>query len=290
MSTVTGGRAAVVRARSTPARARGVRPALAGAECRHLLRHPAFLAGGAGTFIILALSSLLGGIDFSALPLSGLACLPLAVGTFVAANFAAHRDRRSGTEELLAALPETATSRRVAQLLAVGASVAVAMAAVTATVLVVGALGGPHVRFDTGVEQRVPSLSELFQGPLAVAVLGLAGVAVGRVVPTPLLAPVLAAVPLFSMWPEGRLRWFAPVANPAVTVPGGYWPHPEIAPRTELIGFDVVSMGWHLLYLAGLGGLAATLAIATRRVTPGTAIAATTALAAAAAGGLLQIQ
>lgn len=290
MSTVADGRAAVVPTPGTPTGSRGVGRALAGAECRHLLRHPAFLAGGAGTFVILALSNLFGGIDFSTLALSGLACLPLAVGTFVAANFAANRDRRSGTDELLAALAQTATSRRVAQLLAVGASVAVAMAAVAATVLVVGALGGPDVRFDTGVEQRVPSLYELFQGPLAVAVLGLAGIAVGRLVPTPLLAPVLAAVLLFSMWPEGRLRWFAPVANPAVTVPGGYWPHPEIAPRTELIGFDVASMGWHLLYLAGVGGLAATLAIASRRLTPGTMIAATTALAAAIAGGLLQLQ
>ncbi len=105
MSTVADGRAAVVPAPCTPARARGVRPVLAGAECRHLLRHPAFLTGSAGTLMILALSNLLGGIDFSTLALSGLACLPLAVGTFVAANFAANRDRRSGTDELLAALP-----------------------------------------------------------------------------------------------------------------------------------------------------------------------------------------
>ena len=219
MSTVADDRAAVVRAPDTPPRRRGVRPALAGAECRHILRHPAFLAGGAGTFLILTLSNLMGGTDFSTLALNGLVCLPLAVGTFVAATFAANRDRRSSTEEPLAALPETVTTRRVAQLLAVGASVAVAIAAVAATVLVVGALGGLEVRFDTGVERRVPSLSELVQGPVAIAVLGLAGVAVGR--PPLLFAPVLAAVLLFSMWPEGGMRWFAPVANPAVTVPGG---------------------------------------------------------------------
>lgn len=71
---------------------------------------------------------------------------------------------------------------------------------------------------------------------------------------------------------------------------GGYRPHPEIAPRTELIGFDVISMGWRLLYLAGVGGLAATLAIASRRVTPATVIAATAALAAAIADGLVQLR
>lgn len=289
MNTLADGRTALSPAAGNPTRARGVRPALARAESRHLLRHPALVAGGAGTLIILVLASFVGGIDFSTLALSGLACLPLAVGTFVAANLAANRDSRSGAEELLAALPETATGRSVAQLVAVGASVAVAVVAVAVTVAVVMALGGPEVRFASGVERRLPSLPELSQGPLAVAVLGLAGVAVGRLVPTPWLTPVLAAVLLFSMWPEGRLRWFAPVANPAVTVPGGYWPHPEIAPRTELIGFDVVSMAWHLLYLTGIGALAAIFAIGSRRLGPTTVVAAA-ALAAATAGGLLQLR
>lgn len=84
MSAVADGRAAVVRAPSTPARARGVRPALAGAECRHLLRHPALLTGGAGTLMILALSNLLGGIDFS----TAIASRRVTPGTVIAATTA----------------------------------------------------------------------------------------------------------------------------------------------------------------------------------------------------------
>ena len=67
--------------------------------------------------MILALSNLLGGIDFSTLALSGIAWLPLAVGTFVAANFAANHDRRSGIEDLLdvvsSAAPPARTNRWV---------------------------------------------------------------------------------------------------------------------------------------------------------------------------------
>lgn len=75
-----------------------------------------------------------------------------------------------------------------------------------------------------------------------------------------------------------------------MTVPGGYWPHPEIAPRTELLGFDVTSLGWHLLYLAGLGGLAAGLAFARDRLTPATAALAAVALGATAVGAVLQLR
>jgi len=243
--------------------------------------------GVLGASIILVVAGALG-TDLSTLALSGFACLPLAVATFLATNLASRRDSRSGTEELLAALPGTPSTRTVAQLLAVAPSVAVV--AVAAAAVAVFALGGPEVRFATGVERRVPSLPELAQGPLAVTVLGLAGVAVGRFVPTGLVAPVLAVVLLVSIWPEGGLRWFAPVINPAVTVPGGYWPHPEIAPRTELIGFDVASIAWHLLYLVGLGGLAAAVAVARHGGKPAAPVAAVTALVVAAAGGLLQLR
>ncbi len=259
------------------------------AESRHLVRHPGFLVGAAAMSAILILATV-AGVDVSTLALSGLACLPLAVGTFLAANLASRRDVRSGTEELLGALPATAVVRTAAQLVAVAAAALVAVAAVGLTVTVVTDLDGPEVRLAGGVEQRLPSLAELAQGPVAVAALGLAGIAVGRLVPIPLVAPVLAGVLVFSMWPEGQLRWFAPVVNPALTVPGGYWPHPEIAPRTELLGFDVISLGWHLLYLAGLGGLAAGLALARHRLTPATAGLAAVALAATAVGAVLQLR
>jgi hypothetical protein len=278
-----------VTATATGRASRPVWRVLARAESRQLIRHPGFVAGCAAMSAILVLATV-AGVDFSTLALSGFACLPLGVGTFVAANLAARRDARSGTEELLDPLPGPPAVRTAAQLAAVAAAPLVAVVAVAVTFIVVTALGGPEVRFTGGIRQRPPSFPELAQGPMAVAVLGLAGVAVGRLVPIPLVAPVLAGILVFSMWPEGQLRWFAPVVNPALTVPGGYWPHPEIAPRTELVGFDVASLGWHLLYLGGLGALAASLALARHRLTPATASVAAVTFAAAAVGGVLQLR
>ena len=262
---------------------------LARAETRQVLRHPAFVAGVAGSAIVLALG-VAAGIDFSTLVLTGFGCLPLGIGTFVAMNLISRRDSRSGTEELLDTLPRAARTRTLAQLLAVVAAVSVALAAVVVTAVVVVALGGPEVRFATGVERRMPTAPELAQGPLAVAALGMAGVGVGRLVPTALLAPVLAVVLMVSMVPEGTLRWFAPIVNQAQTVAGGYWPHPEIAPRTELVALDVESVAWHLLYLVGVGGLAAAAAVGRHRVTPSVLIAAAATLALAVSGGMLQLR
>jgi len=261
--------------------------ALARAEGRHLLRHPAFLVGAVASVVLLAGTGVARGVDFSTLALSGFGCLPLVVGTFVATNLGARRERRSGSEELLDALPTTARTRTAAQLIAVAAALSVAVATVIVTALVTVALGGPEVRFATGVERRMSSLAESAQGPLAVAALGLVGVAVGRLVPGPLLAPALGVVLLVSMFPD---RWFAPVVNPAVTVPGGYWPHPEIAPRTELLAFDVQSVSWHLLYLVGVGGLAAAAAVGRHRLTPAVWATATTSLMLTAAGAVLQLR
>lgn len=262
---------------------------LARAETRHVLRHPAFVAGAVGSAIVLALGGVAARIDFSTLVLSGFGCLPLGIGTFVAMNLISRRDSRSGTEELLETLPRTSRTRTLAQLLAVAAAVSVAAAAVVVTAVVVVALGGPEVRFATGVERRMPTAPELAQGPLAVAALGMAGAAVGRLIPTAMLAPVLAVVLLVSMVPEGALRWFAPIVNPAETVPGGYWPHPEIAPRTELVTLNVESLAWHLLYLVGVAGLAGAGAIGRHRVTPSVLMAAAAALALAVSGGVLQL-
>lgn len=263
---------------------------LARAETRQVLRHPAFVTGAAASVIVLVLGGVAGRIDFSTLVLSGFGCLPLGVGTFVAMNLISRRDSRSGAEELLETLPRTSPTRTLAQLLAVAAAASVAVAAVVVTAVVVVALGGPDVRFATGVERRMPSAFELAQGPLAVAALGMAGVAVGRLAPTALLAPVLAVVLLGSMAPEGALRWFAPIVNPAETVPGGYWPHPEIAPRTELVALDVESVAWHLLYLVGVAGLAAAGAVGRHRVTPSVLVAAVAALGLAVSGGVLQLR
>jgi hypothetical protein len=76
----------------------------------------------------------------------------------------------------------------------------------------------------------------------------------------------------------------------AVTVPGGYWPHPEIAPRTELLALDVASLSWHLLYLVGIGGFSAAVAVARHHRTRALRVAALAAAGLTATGGLLQLR
>ena len=72
----------------------------------------------------------------------GLAVLPLALGTFAAANLAALRNVRAGAEELLDTLPEDARVRTGAQLLAVLAAVPLALALLAGAYLLFGAGDG----------------------------------------------------------------------------------------------------------------------------------------------------
>jgi len=119
-----------------------------------------------------------------------------------------------------------------------------------------------------------------------VGALGLVGLALPRVWAGVLTVPVA----VFTMAPQGGMRWFLPIVNHSIVVPGGYWPHTEIAPATELVGLDAASLNWHLLFLTGVAGVAVCAVLlrhrAGARVVPGLVLAVTVA----SAGGALQLR
>jgi hypothetical protein len=267
--------------------------ALAAVEARRLLLHPLVLGG-----LALGVVALAAGADregqAQALLLMGLAVLPLALGTFVAANLAALRSRRAGAEELLDALPRGVTTRTGAQLLALLAALPLAAALLAAGYLLFGA-GDGLVIGVTGA-RHTPSVAELAQGPLIVLALGAAGILLGRVAPVALIAALLvvavlfAEVPLAAWMPGHALRWVVPLANDFTPVPDTWLPCEPVSDHMcSLVDHvDTAGMAWHLLGLAGGAALAAAAALAARpRVRLGLTlaipalIAATTLLAAA---------
>ena len=258
-------------------------PALARAEARLLLRHPAVVAGATMAVLIAVAGS---GVDFGILVLSGGCLVPLAVGALVATNLGSSRSRRHGADELFGALPVTAATRDGAHLASVGAVVVLAAAVLGVAAVAVAGRGGPELRMGGTIVPRAMAPAELAQGPLAVGALGILGVALPRVWAGLLAVPFVA----LTMVPQGGTRWFLPIVNHSVVVPGGYWPHPEIAPATELIRLDVASLDWHLLYLAGVAGVAVAAVLLRHRTSAEVVSGLVLAVAGAAAGGVLQLR
>jgi hypothetical protein len=269
--------------------ARGSLTQLAAVETRRLLTHPLLLGGLALSVAAVAASAQTNGQAQSFL-LMGVAVLPLALGTFAAANLAAMRSRRAGAEELLDTLPQGVGIRTGAQLLAVLAVPPLAAALLAVAYLLFGAGEGLVIGFDG--ERRVPALVELAQGPLLVVTLGAVGVLLGRVAPVTLLGSlivvvvVFAEVPLAAWTPDSAWRWVVPLANDIVGVPGTWMPcEPDSTTMCgEVDRFDTAGMAWHLVALAGIAGAAAAAALAQRRgVRIGLAVASIALLAATAA-------
>jgi hypothetical protein len=143
---------------------------------------------------------------------------------------------------------------------------------VIATVLVaaayryLGAGNGLIVDYD-GLT-AVPSMYELAQGPLVVAVFGLLGVALAAWLPRlgatfTVLFALFVTETLLGSWVtvHDGLRWLLPFANSA-TFSHAHANFPEGIPSDQGVnGFDVAGAGWHLLYLAALGTLLAALAL-----------------------------
>jgi hypothetical protein len=205
--------------------------------------------------------------------LTGGALLPLAVGSFLAANLAALRSRPHGTEELEGSLLASPAQRTVAHLLAGGWAAGVALLAVGAALLSLA------VRGPVGV----PSAWELLAGPAVVWLCAALGVLVARWWPTAAAGPV-ALVPLSAaqlhltlrlsatVSGQSRARWLAPWAP--LSNSGN--PPPELVFRPS---------GWHLVYLLGLALLAGGLALVRHGagVRPAAVVGARLALTLAAA-------
>jgi hypothetical protein len=267
--------------------AHGSLTALAAVETRRLLTHPLVLAGLALGVVAVVAGGTHG--QAKAFLLMGLAVLPLALGTFAAANLAALRSRRAGAEELLDTLPQGVAVRTGAQLIAVLAVPPVAVALLAAAYLLFGA--GDGLIVDVDGERRAPALVELAQGPLLVVTLGALGVLLGRVAPVALLGAlivvvvVFAEVPLAAWTPDSAWRWVVPLANNMVAVPDTWMPcEPDSMSKCgEIDHFDTTGMALHLVALAGIALAAAGAALARRRgVRIGLAAAALALLATTA--------
>jgi hypothetical protein len=259
--------------------------ALARFEARRLLRHPLFLCG-----LLVSAAALVSaagdasGQDQTFL-LSGAIALGLGVGTFLAANLAAMRDHRGGSDELLAPLPRGTATRTAALLLALLATVPLSAGIVAIGYMAFGAADG--LAIDALGTTRVPSMIELVQAPFGVLALGAAGVLLGRRAPSPLLGPLVVAglLTVETVLPaEGRLGWLLPFTGvieygPEVPVPCARG-DTEAACRA-ITGFDTAAMAMHLVYLIGLTAACAAAALTDRarvRAAAGGAAAALVAL------------
>lgn len=260
------------RSRARPAAAGAARPrtaetvrALALLEGWRLLRHPAFVAGVALSvfFSILMVTDNVGGAYQL---LMGAGIVPLAAGTLLAANLAALRSLRSDTTELQGALPARPLATTLAHLLSIAWAAAAGVVFVAVAFVLTGAANGVEV--DAASHTAVPSAFELAQGPVAVIVFGVAGVALARAIPylaaSSLVVVVLLAgdMMLASQSRDTALAWLAPVVNTAVVAPPTEWPcYRPVDASCQVLGFHAASAGWHLLYLAGLIAVLAALAL-----------------------------
>jgi hypothetical protein len=243
--------------------------ALSRVEGRRLVIHPAFLVGvGFGVLLLIvnrvAESDIPIGFEmFRIIP------IVVAVGTFIAANLGALRNRRHGTVELYQAEPLSARRRTAAHLLSV--LWAVAATAVLAGVIFVtlAVSGGLDVGYADGIRHRTPTLIEMALGPIAVGLFGVVGIMVARWIPSvvvPMLAVVVALPYLtFESWTvaEGPTGWYAPMWSAAIERDFSY----EVSGTggsgySPVADFAVAALAWHLVFLAGLIAIASVIALA----------------------------
>ncbi|HXJ64367.1 MAG TPA: hypothetical protein VNN79_11485, partial [Actinomycetota bacterium] len=185
---------------------------------------------------------------------------PLAVFGFLATNLAAMRDRLNRTEEPFGSAPLSRRARTAALLVSAAWAVAAGLLVLAPFVIAFA--------IADGVSHADLVMSE---EPMIVAVLAIAGVALGRLLPTRTVAPVVAFFTLLVM---------------------GVYAHP-IMPR-HFLGLWVVpdslpSVGWHILYLAGLGTCLAAVALLSERVRRSLVEAAAGGVGAVVAGAILQL-
>jgi hypothetical protein len=250
--------AAVTPAPAATARAPRVRSALwplAHAEGRRLVRHPLFLLGMAATitFAVIASGELvrhgiaLGAADSTEIAnfLAGdvFVMLGAAFWTFLATFLAASRERRDAAGEFYAGQPVSQSLRTAAALLSLAYAGLAALAVILVATVVL--LGPDRALTEHGMHFSVRPI-ELLQGPLYVVMAGALGVLLGtwtRHVSVGLLAAVALFLPPIALVP-----WFVLDDNISRGFYGAFsagWP-----------------VSWHMLIMAGVVALAASLALA----------------------------
>lgn len=244
---------------------------LARVEGRHLLRSPLVLAGFAFGFLPAFGTGPWVPELRSASADSAFTCLLLAAATLVAANLAALRSRRHGTEELLSTTASPATVRTGSHLLAVAGPT------VLAVIMVIASYANDVLRRQA---YGHPDLAELAVGPLLVAGAGALGVLLARWLPSGLVAPVACvAIGAFEL-----LMNSSPVLDS-----GWRW----LAFWVQAGDFELLPprpARWHLVYLVGLVGLAAVGALARHGLRRPVVVAGSVALAVTVVAAVAQIR
>jgi hypothetical protein len=267
----------------TPAISRGdPTRRLALVEAVRLVRHPAFVLGAIGTALLvrnaLVLEPPWAGADYG---MVFLGWFPLWLGTLVAAALGAGRGRLLDDADPFPGVPTTATTRISAHLLSLAAPVVLASIAVAGVAAAVARDGGFH-HADPPLSDRVaPPLLEWAQVPLLVLLAGAVGIAVahlrrwrlGTLLAVSLVTFLTSAVHwVFDGTPLRALHPYMVLATEHRLPPGSGaadWVRgdPPLRRPDEYtrywreVRFDTAAMGWHLVYVGGLAGVAVWLAM-----------------------------
>ena len=224
--------------------------ALARREGIRLLRHPVFLGGALLSLAVFGL------LTWNLAPVlhrddthAAMALFPLAAATLIVVNLATSRAARDGSDELYEGLATDARTHTLGHLLSLAFAVAGAVALL--------ALMFVYMLIDAPVGR--PRAAELAAGPLSVALFGAIGIALARWKTHVALAPVavvaLVALEITLMESivgilpnNSRVPWLGPWVPLSLTsrVP------PELILRPA---------SWHAVYLLGLTGVFAALAL-----------------------------
>ncbi|HEX9682731.1 MAG TPA: hypothetical protein VGA13_06585 [Acidimicrobiales bacterium] len=208
--------------------------------------------------------------------LTGMPLVAVGSGMPIAGVLLGSRSRHDGTDELYESMPTSRGQRSAAHIGAFGSMGALTAVVVAVGWLATGAWDGLPVALDEdatrwvdypqGVEfpatDVAPSLVELVQGPAALFLCGLLGLALGRWVSTRwvivVMIPLVFAYWIVISWGfEGGARWFLPFADAGQYV-GCVTVADEGCGISVVRGFDTTALAWHLLYIGGVAALVAT--------------------------------
>ncbi|MFF2409085.1 hypothetical protein [Streptomyces sp. NPDC058092] len=264
----------------TESGARSATCSLARTEAVRLLRHPAVLVAFALYAAQWAYSAYSGNESYPVLQdedrYTQLPLLLIAAGALLAANLAALRPHRHGTDAMFDLLVLAPWWRTCAQLLSL-----LPLAALSAAVA--GARIGYAAAQDAAVGR--PSGAELATGPLVVLLAGAIGVLAARLVRSVAAGPLMVAglgvaTVVGALQAQSDWRWWGLVAVE----------DENQAPLPSALMYRPA--GWHLLYLAALLALVAAVALlrSGRHVTTGFGAVTGLALALAVVAGCVQLR